>query len=361
MKNVLVTGGAGFIGSNFIRYLLGVEKAIHIINLDSLTYAGSLENLKDLPDESRHLFIKGDISDRTLVNDLFKRYTIDTVVHFAAESHVDRSILDPGVFIQTNVIGTFTLLEAARKAWLVDQMIPLDEARFHHVSTDEVFGTLSPEDPAFEENTPYAPRSPYAASKASSDHFVRAYHITYGLPITITNCSNNYGPRQFPEKLIPLMILNALEGETLPIYGDGMQIRDWLYVEDHCKAIHRVLRRGRVGETYCVGGDNQPPNIEIVKLICTIMDEKRPDSPHTPHEKLIEHVTDRPGHDRRYDIKIGKIAQTLGWEPDLTLEDGLRQTIDWYIEHPDWIETARKQADYSEWVEKNYQNRKENL
>ncbi len=237
MKNVLVTGGAGFIGANFIHYMLRTEAQVNIVNLDALTYAGSLENLKDLPDENRHTFIKGDICDRPLLDRLFVDHTIDTVVHFAAESHVDRSILDPGVFVQTNVIGTFTLLEAARKAWLEEKRLPLETVRFHHVSTDEVFGTLSPQEPPFEEGTPYAPRSPYAASKASSDHFVRAYHTTYGLPISITNCSNNYGPRQFPEKLIPLMIFNAINGKPLPIYGDGMQVRDWLYVEDHCDAI----------------------------------------------------------------------------------------------------------------------------
>ncbi len=358
MQKVLVTGGAGFIGSNFIHFLLKSEPEVQVVNLDALTYAGSLENLNDLPDPSRHTFIEGDITDHDLVNDIFAKYEIDTVVHFAAESHVDRSILDPGVFIRTNVIGTFTLLEAARKAWLAEKDQPRSGVRFHHVSTDEVFGTLSPEEPPFEEDTPYAPRSPYAASKASTDHFVRAYHITYGLPVTITNCSNNFGPRQFPEKLIPLMILNAWEGKPLPIYGDGMQVRDWLYVMDHCEAIYQVIKAGRVGETYCVGGNNQPPNIEVVRLICQILDEKFPDSPHTPHADLITYVQDRPGHDRRYDIRIEKIGSELGWEPRYGLEDGLRKSIDWYLDHQDWIDAVREQGDYSDWVEKNYQNRK---
>ncbi len=358
MKNVLVTGGAGFIGANFVRFLLDSAPDVHIFNLDALTYAGSLENLRDLPDPDRHTFIQGDVTDRDLVDRLFAENHIDTVVHFAAESHVDRSILDPGVFVQTNVVGTFTLLEAARKAWLVEKPFALEAVRFHHVSTDEVFGTLSPEEPPFAEDTPYAPRSPYAASKASSDHFVRAYHFTYGLPVSITNCSNNYGPRQFPEKLIPLMILNALAGKPLPIYGDGMQVRDWLYVRDHCEAIYRVLTAGRVGETYCVGGNNQPPNIEVVRLICQILDRKFPDSPHTPHEQLITHVSDRPGHDRRYDIQIEKIGTELGWEPRYSLEDGLRKSIDWYLAHPEWLAAIQDQPDYAEWVQRNYQNRK---
>ena len=298
-RNVLVTGGAGFIGSNFVHYLLRTDPEVRIVTLDALTYAGSLENLKDLPDPARHSFVQGDIADRALLDRLFAEYAIDTVVHFAAETHVDRSIHDPGIFVQTNVLGTFALLEAARKAWLVDKIVPVEQARFHHVSTDEVFGTLSREEPPFAENTPYQPRSPYAASKASSDHFVRAYHITYGLPVSISNCSNNYGPRQFPEKLIPLMILNASTGKPLPIYGDGMQIRDWLYVDDHCEAIWLVATRGRMGETYCVGGDNQPPNIEIVRTICQIMDELQPNSAWAPHENLITYVADRPGHDRR--------------------------------------------------------------
>ena len=358
MNQVLVTGGAGFIGSNFIHYLLKQDSEVNIVNLDALTYAGSLENLKDLPRPERHLFVEGNITDRALLDKLFEEHKFDTVVNFAAESHVDRSILNPGVFVETNVVGTYTLLEAARKAWLADKIVPLEEARFHHVSTDEVFGTLTKEEPPFEESTPYAPRSPYAAAKASSDHFVRVYSITFGLPITISNCSNNYGPRQFPEKLIPLMILNALNGKGLPIYGDGMQIRDWLYVDDHCEAILRIIKNGRVGETYCVGGDNQPPNIEIVKTICEILDELQADSPHTPHEKLITYVADRPGHDRRYDINIGKIEAELGWKPSHDLRQGLVDTVKWYLANPEWIEAITKQSDYNTWLSKNYGERK---
>jgi dTDP-glucose 4,6-dehydratase len=359
MRHILVTGGAGFIGSNFVHYLLQSEPDVQIINLDALTYAGSLENLKDLPDPSRHVFIPGDITDRELVDRIFAEYEIDTVVHFAAETHVDRSILDPGAFVQTNVIGTFTLLEAARKAWLVDKTVPRDAVRFHHVSTDEVFGTLSKADPPFREETAYQPRSPYAASKAASDHFVRAYYTTYGLPISISNCSNNYGPRQFPEKLIPLMILNATNGKPLPIYGDGMQIRDWLYVDDHCEALWKVATQGKVGETYCIGGDNQPANIEIVRTICQILDELQPDSPFTPHEQLMRFVPDRPGHDRRYDIDISKINSELGWQPRHDLQQGLLATVRWYLEHPEWVRAITQQSDYDGWMQKNYANRKE--
>jgi dTDP-glucose 4,6-dehydratase len=358
MKQVLVTGGAGFIGSNFIHWLLKQNPDVHIVNLDALTYAGSLENLKDLPDPSRHTFLKGSITDRALVDSIFSEHKIDTVIHFAAESHVDRSILNPGIFVDTNVVGTFTLLEAARRSWLVEKNVPVEQARFHHVSTDEVFGTLTPEEPPFEEDTSYSPRSPYAASKASSDHFVRAYHITYGLPVTISNCSNNYGPRQFPEKLIPLMVLNALNGRALPVYGDGMQIRDWLFVDDHCEAIWKVATQGRVGETYCVGGDNQPPNIEIVKTICSILDELQPNSEFTPHEQLIKYVQDRPGHDRRYDINIGKIQQELGWQPRHDLAQGLLDTVKWYMDNPEWVDEIVKQSDYNTWVKQNYTERK---
>ena len=361
MRHILVTGGAGFIGSNFVHYLLQSEPDVQIINLDALTYAGSLENLKDLPDPSRHVFIPGDITDRELVDRIFAEYEIDTVVHFAAETHVDRSILDPGAFVQTNVIGTFTLLEAARKAWLVDKTVPRDAVRFHHVSTDEVFGTLSKADPPFREETAYQPRSPYAASKAASDHFVRAYYTTYGLPISISNCSNNYGPRQFPEKLIPLMILNATNGKPLPIYGDGMQIRDWLYVDDHCEALWKVATQGKVGETYCIGGDNQPANIEIVRTICQILDELQPDSPYTPHEQLMRFVPDRPGHDRRYDIDISKINSELGWQPRHDLQQGLLATVRWYLEHPEWVRAITQQSDYDGWMQKNYANRKEGV
>ena len=357
MKNLLVTGGAGFIGSNFVRYVLQHEPDVQIVNLDALTYAGSLENLNDLPDARRHTFVQGDICDRALVDDLLRRYAIDTIAHFAAESHVDRSILGPGQFVQTNIIGTFTLLEAARQAWINEKLLPLEVVRFHHVSTDEVFGTLEPGDPPFSESTPYAPRSPYAASKAASDHLVRAYVHTYGLPASITNCTNNYGPNQFPEKLIPLMVLNARDGKPLPVYGDGLQVRDWLYVEDHCEAIHAVITRGRVGETYAVGGDNQPPNIEIVKTICEIMDELRPGSAFAPHASLIKYVTDRPGHDRRYDMTIDKIRDELGWQPRQSLRTGLLKTVQWYLEHPEWLENVHKQSDIQSWMEKNYGQR----
>jgi len=260
--------------------------------------------------------------------------------------------------VDTNVVGTYTLLEAARRAWIVDKIVPVEQARFHHVSTDEVFGTLTREDPPFEEDTPYAPRSPYAAAKASSDHFVRAYHTTFGMPISISNCSNNYGPRQFPEKLIPLMILNALNGKPLPVYGDGMQIRDWLYVDDHCEAILQIVKNGRTGETYCVGGDNQPPNIEIVNTICDILDELQPNSTYAPHNQLITYVADRPGHDRRYDINIAKIEQELGWKPSHDLRQGLVDTVKWYLDNPAWVEAITKQSDYDSWLQKNYSSRK---
>ena len=357
MQNILVTGGAGFIGSNFVRYMLTYEPDIHIVNLDLLTYAGSLENLRDLPDPERHTFVEGDVNDRELVDWLMHKHCIDTIIHFAAETHVDRSIHDPGTFIQTNVVGTFTLLEAARAYWQVENTFPKNQVRFHHVSTDEVFGSLAPSDPAFSETTPYDPRSPYSASKAASDHFVRAYFHTYGLPISITNCSNNYGPYQFPEKLIPVMILNAVEGKLLPVYGDGMQIRDWLYVDDHSEAIRRVVKNGTPGETYCVGGDNQPPNIEIVQTICHILDELTPDSPYTPHESLITHVTDRPGHDRRYDIDITCIKTELGWQPTESLTTGLLKTVQWYLSHTDWVEAIKKESDLDGWMEKNYAKR----
>ncbi len=357
MKNLLVTGGAGFIGCNFIRYMLQQESDIQIVNLDALTYAGSLENLKKLPDPDRHIFVKGDIADRPLVDNLLREHNIDTIVHFAAETHVDRSIHGPAAFVQTNVIGTFTLLEAARQFWLTEQALPLDDVCFHHVSTDEVYGTLTPDDPAFTEETSYAPRSPYSASKASSDHFVRAYFHTYGLPVSLTNCSNNYGPHQFPEKLIPVIILNALGGKPLPIYGDGMQIRDWLYVDDHSEAIRRVIQQGRTGETYNVGGDNQPPNIEIVRTICAILDELAPSSPHAPHEDLITYVKDRPGHDRRYDVNITKINTELGWTPQESLNTGMLKTIQWYLNHTNWVEAIQKESDLDGWMEKNYEKR----
>ncbi|OGO64035.1 MAG: dTDP-glucose 4,6-dehydratase, partial [Chloroflexi bacterium RBG_19FT_COMBO_47_9] len=334
MRNVLVTGGAGFIGSNFIRFLLNVEPDVQVVNLDVLSYAGSFENLKNLPFPERHIFIKGDICDRSLVDQLFDAHKIDTVVHFAAETHVDRSIHSPEIFLRTNVEGTFTLLEAARRFWLSEKILSTDDLRFHHISTDEVFGFLKPDDPAWTEDMPYAPSSPYSASKAASDHYVRSYGHTYGLPYSITNCSNNYGPYQFPEKLIPLMILNAQDGKTLPIYGDGGQIRDWLFVEDHCEAIWTVLRKGRLGQTYNIGGGSQPTNLEIVQHLCAAMDELLPHSPFCPHSSLMRFVPDRPGHDRRYAIDFTKIKTQLGWQPKQSLGTGLQKTIEWYLSNP---------------------------
>jgi dTDP-glucose 4,6-dehydratase len=353
MQKVLITGGAGFIGANFVHYLLKVEPEVHIVNLDALTYAGSLENLKGLPDPSRHTFVHGDICDAELVNRLMREHDIDTIVHFAAETHVDRSILGPAPFIQTNVIGTFTLLEAARQTWGGEG----SEKRFHHVSTDEVFGSLSSDDPAFQEITPYDPRSPYSASKASSDHLVRAYFHTYDLPITISNCSNNYGPYQFPEKLIPLVILNAIQNKPLPIYGDGKQIRDWLYVVDHCEAIYRVLVDGKFGETYNIGGGNQPYNIALVNEICAILDDLQPAS--VSYATLITHVTDRPGHDRRYAMDISKIKAELGWQPRHDIESGLHETVEWYLANLDWVAKISQEKDFQDWMKKNYTKRGE--
>jgi dTDP-glucose 4,6-dehydratase len=358
-SRILVTGGAGFIGSNFVRHVLRTQPGVFVLNLDLLTYAGSLENLKELPSLDRYEFIKGDICDQALVEDLLRRCKIDAVVHFAAESHVDRSILGPRAFVQTNILGTFSLLEATRKVWLEENKADAKTVRFHHISTDEVYGSLMPDTPAFNEMTPYAPNSPYAASKASSDHLVRAWWHTYSLPITLTNCSNNYGPYQFPEKLIPLMILNALQGKPLPIYGDGKQIRDWLYVEDHCEAIWQVLQGGRTGESYNIGGNNQPTNLEIVDAICAILDELQPASPHRPHSRLKISVGDRPGHDRRYAMNINKIGLELGWKPKHGLHAGLMQTVRWYLEHGDWIEAIRRQAEYQSWLDKNYTGREE--
>jgi dTDP-glucose 4,6-dehydratase len=359
MRNVLITGGAGFIGSNFVRYVLQIQPDVSIVNLDLLTYAGSQENLKELPSPGRYQFVKGDICDQALVVDILRRHEVDTIVHFAAETHVDRSIYGPSAFVQTNILGTFSLLEAARMVWLDESKADSKTVRFHHISTDEVFGSLTPDAPAFNETTPYSPNSPYAASKASSDHLVRTYAHTYGLPITLTNCSNNYGPYQFPEKLIPLMILNALEGKPLPIYGDGKQIRDWLYVEDHCEAIWKVLQHGRTGESYNVGGNNQPTNLEIVDIICDIFDELRPKSPYRPHAGLKTFVSDRPGHDRRYAMNINKIGQELGWQPRHPLKEGLLKTVCWYLEHDDWIQAIRKQKEYQSWLDRNYIERVE--
>jgi dTDP-glucose 4,6-dehydratase len=357
MKRVLITGGAGFIGSRFIHYLLRRDASVSIVNLDALTYAGNLSNLTNLPEAAAYTFVHGDIRDRELLPRLIRTHCIDTIIHFAAESHVDRSINDPGAFVQTNVVGTFNLLETARQVWLNEKSLPLSEVRFHHVSTDEVYGSLEPDDPPFAETTPYAPNSPYAASKAASDHLARAYHHTYGLPLTLTSCSNNYGPCQFPEKLIPLVIQNALEGRALPVYGDGGQIRDWLYVEDHCAAIYEVVTRGRVGETYNIGGNNQPTNLEIVRLLCAILDELLPDSPYRPRQSLITYVSDRPGHDRRYAMDSGKIERDLGWQPRETLASGLRRTVEWYLEHQDWVNEIRERGEYQGWMKRHYEAR----
>ena len=357
LQNVLVTGGAGFIGSNFVRYLLGVERDIRVITLDALTYSGSLENLKDLPHPDHHFFVKGDICDSGLVDRLLREYEIDTVVHFAAESHVDRSILGPAQFVQTNIVGTATLLEATRQYWLTGPGSAKNPKRFHHISTDEVYGSLSPDEPAWTEDSPYAPRSPYAASKAASDHLVRAFGHTYGLPWTLTNCTNNYGPYQFPEKLIPLVLLNALEGKDLPVYGDGRQIRDWLHVEDHCEAIYLVLKRGAPGKSYTIGGGNQPANLTLVKTICNILDDVNPESQFRPYRKLIQFVKDRPGHDRRYALNDQKIKRDLGWQPRHTMEQGLRDTVAWYLAHSDWVTAIRKREEYQGWLKENYTRR----
>jgi dTDP-glucose 4,6-dehydratase len=359
MQNIVVTGGAGFIGSNFIHYLLKTEPGARVINLDALTYAGSLENLKDISDNKQYTFVHGNICDSELVGRLLHAHQIDTIVHFAAESHVDRSIVAPEQFIQTNIVGTFTLLEQARRFWIAEKPFPMESVRFHHVSTDEVYGSLTPNDPAFSETTPYAPNSPYAASKASSDHLARSYANTYGMPLTISNCSNNYGPFQFPEKLIPLMILNALAGKPLPVYGDGQQIRDWLYVTDHCEAIHKILTLGKPGETYNIGGGNQPANLTIIETICDMLLLDELQQPPASHHQLIKYVTDRPGHDRRYAMNIAKIQRELGWRPSHSLTDGLRETVEWYLANLAWSAAIQKQQEYQHWLDENYKKREE--
>ena len=348
---ILVTGGAGFIGANFVLdWLATCDEPV--VNLDALTYAGNLENLASLKGDPRHVFVQGDICDRPLIDRLLAEHQPRAIVHFAAESHVDRSIHGPGEFMRTNVTGTFTLLEAARAHWNGLEGAAKADFRFHHVSTDEVYGSLGPTDPAFTETKTYEPNSPYSASKASSDHLVRAYHHTYGLPTLTTNCSNNYGPYQFPEKLIPLMIANALAGKPLPVYGDGMNVRDWLYVGDHCTAIREVLARGRPGETYNIGGWNEKPNIEIVKTICALLDEMAPDAA-GPHARLMTYVKDRPGHDRRYAIDARKIERELGWRPAETFETGIRKTVQWYLANADWVAHVQSGA-YREWIDTNY-------
>ena len=368
-ETILVTGGAGFIGSNFVlSWVENAERAAghagataanaapRVVNLDLLTYAGNAANLAALDGDARHIFVRGDICDADLVKTLLREHRPRAVVHFAAESHVDRSIVSPEAFIRTNVQGTFCLLEQAREYWAELSEEGKKGFRFLHVSTDEVYGTLGPNDAAFCETTAYAPNSPYAASKAGSDHLARAYFHTFGLPVVTTNCSNNYGPYQFPEKLIPLMVLNALEGKPLPVYGDGKNVRDWLFVEDHCAAIRAVLERGRPGETYNVGGNSEKANIDVVTAICDLVDEMRPVKGAEPRRRLIKFVEDRPGHDRRYAIDARKIARELGWKPAEGFESGLRKTVRWYLEHGEWVDSVRTGA-YRDWIVKNYAER----
>jgi dTDP-glucose 4,6-dehydratase len=350
---ILVTGGAGFIGGNFVLDWLANPSSEGVINLDKLTYAGNLATLKSLEDDSRHAFVEGDIGDYDLVLVLLKKHQVRAVVNFAAESHVDRSIHGPGDFIQTNVVGTFNLLEAVRAYWTELNGSDQERFRFLHVSTDEVYGSLSPTEPAFSETNPYEPNSPYSASKAASDHLIRAWHHTYSLPVLTTNCSNNYGPYHFPEKLIPLVILNALAGKPLPIYGDGQQIRDWLYVKDHCSAIRRVLEAGQLGETYNVGGWNEKPNLEVVHTICGILDDLRPKADGTSYSSQITYVKDRPGHDRRYAIDATKLERELGWKPAETFETGIQKTVQWYLDNQEWTEGVLS-GSYRDWVKKQY-------
>lgn len=352
METILVTGGAGFIGSAFVLRTLSAN-AVRVVNLDLLTYAGNPANLSTVQEHPGHVFVRGDIGDTGLARTLLDQHRPVAVVNFAAESHVDRSISGPAAFMQTNVTGVFQLLEEVRRYW---EQLPGElrgSFRFLHISTDEVYGSLGSDDPPFSETTPYAPNSPYSASKAASDHLVRAYHHTYGLPVLTTNCSNNYGPRQFPEKLIPLMILNGLEGKPLPVYGDGLNVRDWIFVDDHCAAVEMVLRRGRVGETYNIGGGCEKTNIEVVRTVCGILDEVRPDSPFVPHASRIKFVEDRPGHDRRYAIDSSKIERELGWRPAESFESGLRKTVRWYLENPSWIASVRS-GEYREWIKTHY-------
>lgn len=351
-KTILVTGGAGFIGSNFV--LRSVAAGCRIVNLDALTYAGNLQNLKAVGDNERHVFVRGSINDTDLVARLLREHKPEAIVHFAAESHVDRSIVAPDAFVETNVVGTFCLLRAALEYWRELDGSAKSSFRFLHVSTDEVYGTLGPNDPAFHEKTPYSPNSPYAASKAGSDHLVRAYHHTYGLPTLTTNCSNNYGPFQFPEKLIPLMVLNAMSEKPLPVYGDGMNVRDWLFVGDHCDAIACVLERGRVGETYNIGGLSEKTNNEVVATICDVVDEIRPGA--KPRRELITYVKDRPGHDRRYAIDCSKLQRELGWAPVESFATGLRKTVQWYLDNEEWVREVTS-GEYRKWIATNYSER----
>jgi dTDP-glucose 4,6-dehydratase len=354
VKHILVTGGAGFIGSNFVRHWLEREEAA-IVNLDKLTYAGNLMNLSDVSSDEHHIFIKGDINDRQLVSKLLDEYRPFAIVHFAAETHVDRSIHGAEEFIQTNVVGTFNLLTAARHYWSDLPETQKTGFRFVHISTDEVYGSLSPDEPGFRETTPYAPNSPYAASKAAADHMVRAFHQTFGLPTLTTNCSNNYGPYQFPEKLIPLMVHHALSGLPLPVYGDGRNVRDWLYVADHCEAICTVMKAGRVGESYNIGGESEMANIDVVKCICTTLSDLRPGY---DYHSLIKFVNDRPGHDRRYAMDTTKIRQELGWQPSQNFAKGLETTVRWYLENPDWVNAVTSGA-YRDWIQLNYKDQSE--
>lgn len=352
---ILVTGGAGFIGANFVLdWLAGNDEPV--LNLDKLTYAGNLQTLSSLQGDARHLFVHGDIGDSARVEQLLKTYQPRAIVNFAAESHVDRSIHGPEDFIETNIVGTFRLLEAVRAYWGGLDEQARQAFRFLHVSTDEVYGSLAADEPAFTETHQYQPNSPYSASKAASDHLVRSYHHTYGLPVLTTNCSNNYGPYHFPEKLIPLMIVNALAGKPLPVYGDGQQIRDWLYVKDHCSAIRRVLEAGKTGEVYNVGGWNEKPNLEIVNRVCALLDELRPRADGKPYAEQITYVTDRPGHDRRYAIDARKLERELGWKPAETFETGIRKTVAWYLDNQEWVQNVQS-GSYRDWVEKNYAGR----
>jgi dTDP-glucose 4,6-dehydratase len=348
-QSILVTGGAGFIGSNFILHWLAQEGS-RVVNLDKLTYAGNPANLAELSDDDRYVFVRGDINDAELVSDLLQLHKPAAIVHFAAESHVDRSIHNAQEFIRTNIEGTFQLLQSSRQYWTSLAETEKQNFRFLHVSTDEVYGSLGPADPAFTEKTPFAPNSPYAASKASSDHLVRAFHHTYGMPTLTTNCSNNYGPYQFPEKLIPLMIHNAIAGKHLPIYGDGLNVRDWLYVKDHCEAIRQVLRKGRVGECYNIGGNSEKGNIEVIREICAVLSELKPG---TGYESLITYVKDRPGHDRRYAMDCTKIRSELGWTPSESFSSGLRKTVEWYLANEEWISSVTSGA-YREWIDLHY-------
>lgn len=352
-RSLLITGGAGFIGANFVHYWLDRHPGDRVIVLDSLTYAGNRASLAGVEGSPKFSFIPGDIRDYGQVKQLLRDEGIDTIVHFAAESHVDRSILGPDEFIDTNVVGTHALLKAARDVWLNQAASRARHYRFHHVSTDEVYGSLGPDEPAFTETTMYAPNSPYAASKAASDHLVRAYCKTYGLPVTISNCSNNYGPYQFPEKLIPLLIINCLAGRPLPIYGDGLNIRDWLHVEDHCRGIELILEKGREGEVYNLGGNCEKTNLEVVEQVCNAMDELRPDSSFTPHSSLLTFINDRPGHDRRYAIDSTKITRTLGYEAVETFASGIRKTVAWYLENEAWWQPLLK-GEYRQWLAKQY-------